>query len=90
MNRITTTGLVATVAILAFNTVTNVNNPGTVVTGDLGISPGAALVGFPPGQVVGAGQGGEGGAREGDAAGLQGGAVAGVGAVGLLEGLDAK
>lgn len=41
-------------AILAFNTVTNVNNPGTVVTGDLGISPGAALVGFPPGQVVGA------------------------------------
>jgi hypothetical protein len=41
-------------AILAFNTVTNVNNPGTLVTGDLGISPGAALVGFPPGEVVGA------------------------------------
>ena len=40
-------------AILAFNTVTNVNNVGTIVTGDLGISPGAALVGFPPGVVVG-------------------------------------
>ncbi len=46
-------GSAATFAILAFNTVTNVNNPGTVVTGDLGISPGAALVGFPPGEVVG-------------------------------------
>ncbi len=40
-------------AILAFNTVTNVNNVGTIVTGDLGISPGAALVGFPPGVVNG-------------------------------------
>ena len=29
------------------------NNPGTIVTGDLGISPGAALTGFPPGQVTG-------------------------------------
>ncbi len=46
-------GAAGTFAILAFNTVTNVNNPGTVVTGDLGISPGASLVGFPPGQVVG-------------------------------------
>ena len=41
-------------AILAFNTVTNVNNPGTRVVGDLGISPGAALVGFPPGVINGA------------------------------------
>ena len=46
-------GAASSYAILAFNTVTNVNNPGTVVTGDLGISPGMALVGFPPGQVVG-------------------------------------
>lgn len=46
-------GAASTYAILAFNTVTNVNNPGTIVTGDLGISPGAALVGFPPGQVTG-------------------------------------
>ncbi len=46
-------GAASTYAILAFNTVTNVNNPGTIVTGDLGISPGAALVGFPPGEVTG-------------------------------------
>lgn len=46
-------GAASSYAILAFNTVTNVNNPGTIVTGDLGISPGAALVGFPPGQVIG-------------------------------------
>lgn len=46
-------GAAASYAILAFNTVTNVNNVGTIVTGDLGISPGAALVGFPPGVVVG-------------------------------------
>ncbi|MEP7125131.1 MAG: ice-binding family protein, partial [Byssovorax sp.] len=46
-------GAASSYAILAFNTVTNVNNPGTIVTGNLGISPGAALVGFPPGLVVG-------------------------------------
>ena len=46
-------GLASPFAILAFNTVTNVDNPGTIVTGDLGISPGGALVGFPPGVVVG-------------------------------------
>ncbi|MEJ7735241.1 MAG: ice-binding family protein [Polyangiaceae bacterium] len=46
-------GLASPYAILAFNTVTNVNNPGTIVTGDLGISPGSALVGFPPGIVNG-------------------------------------
>jgi hypothetical protein len=46
-------GAAAPYAILAFNTVTNVISPGTIVTGDLGISPGAALTGFPPGQVVG-------------------------------------
>src|SRR6476660_9558351 len=32
----------------------NVNNTGpTVVTGDLGVSPAAAVVGFPPGTVIG-------------------------------------
>jgi hypothetical protein len=46
-------GSACSFGILAFNTVTNVNNPGTIVTGDLGISPGAALVGFPPGVVEG-------------------------------------
>lgn len=46
-------GAASDYAILAFNTVTNVNNPGTIVVGNLGISPGSALVGFPPGQVVG-------------------------------------
>lgn len=47
-------GLASSYAVLAFNTVTNVNNPGTIVTGDLGISPGSALVGFPPGLITGA------------------------------------
>ena len=46
-------GAAGSYAILAFNTVTNVNNVGTLVTGDVGISPGAALVGFPPGKVMG-------------------------------------
>jgi hypothetical protein len=46
-------GAASTYAVLAFNTVTNVNDVGTIVTGDLGISPGAALVGFPPGVVTG-------------------------------------
>lgn len=48
-------GVASSYAILAFDTVTNVNSPGTVVTGDLGISPGtgAVLVGFPPGKMVG-------------------------------------
>lgn len=47
-------GAASSYAILAFNTVTNVNSVGTIVTGDLGISPGSALVGFPPGVVTGA------------------------------------
>ncbi len=46
-------GAASSFAILAFNTVTNVITVGTIVTGDLGISPGAALTGFPPGQVIG-------------------------------------
>jgi hypothetical protein len=46
-------GEAADFAILSFNTVTNVNNVGTIVTGDIGISPGSALVGFPPGEIIG-------------------------------------
>jgi Ice-binding-like/Bacterial Ig-like domain len=38
-------------AVLAGSTVTNTGP--TVVTGDLGVSPGSSLVGFPPGTVVG-------------------------------------
>src|SRR5436305_5273644 len=39
-------------AVLAGSTVTNTATP-TVVTGDLGVSPGSAVTGFPPGTVVG-------------------------------------
>jgi len=40
-------------AVLGGSTVTNVVAAGTLVTGDLGVSPGAAVTGFPPGVVVG-------------------------------------
>jgi len=45
-------GTTSTFAILAGSTVTNTG--ATAVTGDLGVSPGAALTGFPPGTVSGA------------------------------------
>jgi hypothetical protein len=41
-------------AVLAGSTVTNVPSSGTTVTGDLGVSPGTAVAGFPPGIVNGA------------------------------------
>lgn len=44
-------GTTGTFAILAGSTVTNTG--ATAVTGDLGVSPGAAVVGFPPGTVTG-------------------------------------
>ena len=46
-------GMADSFAVLAGTTVTNVNNPGTIITGDLGVSPGSAITGFPPGIVNG-------------------------------------
>jgi len=49
---IPTFGAAQTFAILAASTVTSTGAAGTVVTGDLGVSAGTAVTGFPPGTVV--------------------------------------
>src|SRR6195952_5818937 len=42
----------STFSVLAGSTVTNTSTP-TIVTGNLGVSPGSAVTGFPPGTVIG-------------------------------------
>ena len=46
-----TLGVATSFAVLAGSTATNTGP--TIVTGDLGVSPGSAIIGFPPGTVVG-------------------------------------
>ena len=58
-------GSAANFAILAGTTVTSTGL--TVVTGDLGVSPGTAIVGFPPGVLVGALHSNDGAASQGEA-----------------------
>ena len=40
-------------AVLGGSTVTNAVSAGTILTGNLGVWPGSAITGFPPGVVIG-------------------------------------
>src|ERR1039458_6507460 len=46
-------GTAGSFGVLAGTTVTNTDTPTIVVNGDVGVSPGTAVTGFPPGQVIG-------------------------------------
>jgi len=46
-------GLASPFAVLAGDIVANTVSAGTLITGDLGISPGTSLTGFPPGVITG-------------------------------------
>jgi len=62
-------GAFVTFAAFAATTITNVPSVGTVITGDMGVYPGAAFTGFPPGEVTGSmyGAGSYAGLVKGDA-----------------------
>ena len=46
-------GVAGNFAVLGGSTVTNVPTLGTIIVGDVGVSPGNSITGFPPGVVTG-------------------------------------
>ena len=53
--RLNPLGAACSFGSLAGSTVTNVNNVGTSVSGNIGVSPGSAITGFPPGTLTNGG-----------------------------------